>query len=369
MRKFLLQNEYGEQQALQGGDIFLYAPDGMGYEDEVEYLQTNGFYLPINAAQAQVEKNGTLVFYGNGYKRYQELMNWVLAAQKLTLAYKPLNDWYYQNIAITRVEKSELRLNGQVLEVPVTFTPLSPIYTPYEQEIKISGETEDRYKRYTYAYQISRDSFGNRISDTTEPEYIGKSLTAITEDAIATPIDVIRIINGEEVEVHGFMLGYGNFVWYNGGYYFVDMNMHWQVLTPIYCYTYSNTAVAGQIKFTIAAQIDCDFSLTLYGAISAPSITVTRNDTRKTIGIIDLTAVSAQAGEKIEFNTVAGRAGAVLVDSAGHSTDLTSFLGLATGYPTYFRIPANVSCSLQVTAASLEGLKANIKIYRYFRTV
>lgn len=287
MRKFLLQNEYGEQINLQGGNIFLYAPEGLGFEENVDYMQSNGFFLPTSDAQGQVEKYGTLVFYGNGYKEYQDLMDWVLAAKKLSLAYMPIDTWYYQNVSIKSVEKSELKLNGKVLEVPVVFSPLSPIYAPYDLNLTIEGQEAHSNKKYDYMYP----------------------------------------------------------------------------------YVYSNSGIAGKLNFTISAQIDSDWQVELDGAISAPAITVTRNDTNEVIGKVDLTATSAQVGETIVFNTVAGRAGAKLIDGNGDETDLTPHLGLDTGLPTYFRIPANVPCSLQITATSLLGLRARMVIYRYYRTV
>lgn len=287
MRKFLLQNEYGEQINLQGGNIFLYAPEGLGFEENVDYMQSNGFFLPTSDAQGQVEKYGTLVFYGNGYKEYQDLMDWILAAKKLSFAYMPIDTWYYQNVSIKSVEKSELKLNGKVLEVPVVFSPLSPIYAPYDLNLTIEGQEAHSNKKYDYMYP----------------------------------------------------------------------------------YVYSNSGIAGKLNFTFSAQIDSDWQVELDGAISAPAITITRNDTDEVIGKVDLTATSAQVGETIVFNTVAGRAGAKLIDGNGDETDLTPYLGIDTGLPTYFRIPANVPCSLQITAASLLGLRARMVIYRYYRTV
>lgn len=287
MRKFLLQNEYGEQVNLQGGNVFLYAPEGLGFADDIEYMQANGFFIATSDAQAQVEKYGTLVFYGNSYQEYQNLMDWILAAQKLMLAYKPLDTWYYQNIRVQSVEKNELKLNGRVLEVPVIFKPLSPVYAPYDLNLTIEGQEAHSNKKYDYLYP----------------------------------------------------------------------------------YVYSNSGIAGKLNFTISAQIDSDWQVELDGAISAPAITVTRNDTNEVIGKVDLTATSAQVGETIVFNTVAGRAGAKLIAADESGTDLTPYLGLDTGLPTYFRIPANVPCSLQVTATSLLGLRARMVIYRYYRTV
>ena len=287
MREFLLQNEYGEKKQLQYGDVFLWLPSGLGYGFVTEYMEASDFFIPTYTEDEHIPIDATLVFFPpNAYAKYQQLFNWILQAENLELAYKPINDWYYQRVSIDRVDKTELTRTG-TLEVPVQILPLSPIFTPYDLNLTIEGQTAHSNKKYDY----------------------------------------------------------------------------------IYPYVYSNSGVAGKLNFTVSAQCDCDFQIELDGAISAPSITVTRNDTETTIGKIDLTAASAQVGETIIYNTVAGRAGAVRVETDGTETDLTPYLGLTTGLPTFFRIPANVPCSLQVTATSLRGLRAKMIVYRYFRTV
>lgn len=287
MREFLLRNSFGEQKPLQYGDVFLWLPSGLGYGYATEYMESNDFFLPTYTEDAHTPINATLVFFPpNAYAKYQALFNWILGSQDLELAYKPINNWYYQRISIDTVEKSELTRAG-TLEVPIQIMPLSPIYTPYDLNLDIEGQTAHSNKKYDYAYP----------------------------------------------------------------------------------YVYSNSGVAGKLNFTISAQCDCDFQLELDGAISAPSVTVTRNDTGVTIGKIDLTATSAQVGETIVYNTVAGRAGAVKIDADNTESDLTPYLGLTTGLPTFFRLPANVPCSLQVSATSLLGLRARMKVYRYYRTV
>ena len=58
MRKFLLQNEYGEQINLQGGNIFLYAPEGLGFEENVDYMQFDPLQTDPDISTAIVEDAG-----------------------------------------------------------------------------------------------------------------------------------------------------------------------------------------------------------------------------------------------------------------------------------------------------------------------
>lgn len=285
MRQFFIENEYGDRVQLQGGDVFFYAPEGLGYEDDIEYMHAEGFFLPVTDNHAQVPITGTLIFIPNdAYANYQSVMNWILSAQTLVLAYKPLNTWYYRRVHVQEVQKSELTVMRH-LEVPVTFMPLSPIYTPQNMNISIEGSDTYNNKTYTYTYP----------------------------------------------------------------------------------YRYANTNIAGQVEFTVNAQEPCDFRLTLKGAISAPIVTIRRLDTGAVIGKVDMSAMSAQLGESLVFSTVVGESGVKLITPTG-TQDMTPFINF-TAYDTFFRIPPNVPCRMELEATTLLGTSATLQVLRYFRTV
>ena len=112
----------------------------------------------------------------------------------------------------------------------------------------------------------------------------------------------------------------------------------------------------------------CDFQLTLPGSGQNPILTAKRLDTGEVIGRVDLSNVSAAAGETIIFSTVPREAGAVLKTPQGE-TDLTAQLGIRAGIPTFFRIPTEIPMEFSLTATSLLGVTAGLRIYRYYRTV
>lgn len=286
MRQFYIQNEYGEKIGLQGGSIFLWKPEGLGFEDDVEYMEADGFFIETRREPSQTEKTGTLVFQPTeAYKTYRDFANWIFAAQSLTLAYNPDGEWYFLDVDINRMEKSELAI-GRVLEIPVVFAPLSPWYTQYDLNLTIEGEGADNIKKYAY----------------------------------------------------------------------------------IYPYRYSNSARAGILDFSVSSQIPCDFMVFIPGAIQNPILTATRLDTNTQIGEIDLSAVSAEEGEAILFTNVPKKAGAKLLTEAGE-VDLTTQIGISAGVPTFFRLPPNVPLEFALTATSLVGVQAQIRIYRYLRTM
>lgn len=286
MRQFLIQNQYGEQIQLQGGSFFLWEPEGLGFEYDIDFMGTDGFFIETYREVEQVEKNGTLVFKpGTPYQDYRELMSWILSAEKLTLGYNPDSQWFYADIIVSSVEKSELNVYG-LLEVPITFMPLTPWYTPYNLNLTIDGEGVGDVKRYTYNYP----------------------------------------------------------------------------------YRYSNSARAGVLDFTVQAQMPCAFELEIPGLVQNPVITATRLDTNEVIGVIDLSQVSADIGETIKFSTVPSDVGAFMLTSSGVQ-DLTSQLGLNASANTFFRIPPNVPVEFALTATSLLGVQAFLRIYRYYMAV
>lgn len=286
MRRFYIQNEYGEKIEMQGGSVFLSDPAGLGFSDSVEYMAADGFFIETSREAMQIEKTGTLVFLpARAYAEYREFASWVFAAKRLTLAYSADGDWYFCDVDITDMEKAELGPGG-VLEVPVTFMPLSPWYSPYDLNLTMEGEGMGGIKSYAYTYPCR----------------------------------------------------------------------------------YSNSARAGVLDFSVTAQIPCDFQLTLPGAVQNPILTARRLDTGETLGRVDLSSVSAAAGESIVFSTVPREAGALLKTPQGE-TDLTAQLGIAAGTPAFFRIPPGVPLEFSLTATSLLSVTAGLRVYRYFRTV
>lgn len=164
MREFFIQNEYGQQIQLQWGNIFFWEPAGLGFEESIEYMEADGFFIETKKLPTQVEKTGTLVFWkDNAYQNYDQFMAWVLLAQRLTFAYKPVNDWYYIDVNISRVEKSELTEYGG-LEVPIVFQPLTPWYSPYNLNLIATGDDPNEIKTYAYTYPY-RYADNQRLGD------------------------------------------------------------------------------------------------------------------------------------------------------------------------------------------------------------
>ena len=155
MRQFRISNELGTTVNLQGGTVFLWAPSGLGFANDLDYEETNGYFLKASKSISQIEKSGTLIFKPkNAYAEYQSLMNFLIKAKILTLEYKPYGtDWYSCDIDILEVSKGEISQTG-VLEIPITFAPISPIYAKSTKNFEFPTAPA-KGQHYTYTYGVS----------------------------------------------------------------------------------------------------------------------------------------------------------------------------------------------------------------------
>ncbi len=286
MRQFYFVNDNGQRYQLQNGTnkTFLWEPGGLGFEYDIDYKESDGFFFNMNTAVAQVAKTGTLVFHGTDpYGEYKTLMDYLAHSTGLRLAYAPKTQWYYVDIDIESVDKTEIELDG-TLQCSIVMMPKTPFYLPYELNIDLSGDLGVSIKQYDYEYN----------------------------------------------------------------------------------YQYSNTAVAGEITFTIPAQMDSGLEITIPGAISAPEMVFYANGTK--IGEIDLSSISVQLGEYVRYSSVPLSAGIYLY-SGGVESDITAQVGLNADYPTFFLLPPNKTIRAVLNATTLTGTSASLKVYEYFRSV
>lgn len=133
-----------------------------------------------------------------------------------------------------------------------------------------------------------------------------------------------------------------------------------------YDYTYSSTDAQGEAEFEINSQLPSAFEMILNGAVSSPVVTVSVDG--KTIGRVDLSGISAEAGEFISYSSVPRYSKVVLSDGVTE-TDLTDYLGLSSDYPSFFRLPPNKRVKFAIGADSLTDIDVTIRFHRYYRSV
>ena len=291
MRQFYLINADGQKYNLINDmtRAFLWQPSGLGFQYDKDYMESDGFFFEMNSAVSQTAKTGVLVFFKDPYTQYKAFMDYVSSSEGLRLAYSPKgNTWYYVDIDIEYVEKSEIEENG-TLQCSISMLPKTPMYLPYELNIDLSGDLGSSIKQYgglSYAYK--------------------------------------------------------------------------------YDYTYSNTAVAGEIEFEIPAQMDSGLEITIYGAISSPVMEFYASGEK--IGEIDLSSISVLAGDYVKYSSVPTSAG-IYQSVSGVVDDITEQIGLNADYPSFFLLPPNQTIKAVLQADILTGTSASIKVYEYFMSV
>lgn len=291
MRQFYLINADGQKYNLINDmtRAFLWQPSGLGFQYDKDYMESEGFFFEMNSAVSQTAKTGVLVFFKDPYTQYKAFMDYISSSEGLRLAYSPKgNTWYYVDIDIEYVEKSEIEENG-TLQCSISMLPKTPMYLPYELNIDLSGDLGSSIKQYggvNYAYK--------------------------------------------------------------------------------YDYTYSNTAVAGEIEFEIPAQMDSGLEITIYGAISSPVMEFYASGEK--IGEIDLSSISVLAGDYVKYSSVPTSAG-IYQSVSGVVDDITEQIGLNADYPSFFLLPPNQTIKAVLQADILTGTSASIKVYEYFMSV
>lgn len=154
MRQFYFVNNDGQRYQLQNGTTktFLWQPGGLGFGYDTSYKESDGFFFNMNQSVEQVAKTGVLVFHGTDpYGDYKALMDYLAKSTGLRLAYAPKNNWYYVDIDVESVDKTEIELDG-TLQCSIVMMPKTPFYLPYEMNIDLSGDLGTSIKQYDYKY-------------------------------------------------------------------------------------------------------------------------------------------------------------------------------------------------------------------------
>lgn len=372
MRRFQLVNENGQVYQLinDSSKAFLWQPSGLGFQVDKEYMESDGFFFEMNSSMGQVAKEGTLVFYGSDpYTEYNTFMNYIARSKSLKLAYAPKQIWYYVDIDIESVQKSEIELDG-TLQCSISMLPKTPLYLPYEMNIKLSGDLGSSIKQYDYKYELNMKLMMPLLPANIEPNYLGETTSSIGPDEMARDI----VIDGVTVTPK-----LGDYVRRVGStqYFYVYLNkyntLRWGYFSSVdiptkepYSYKYSNTAVAGEIEFEIPAQMNSGLEMTIFGEISAPVVTFYVGN--EIIGRVDLSAISIQSGEYVKYSSIPLSAGIYLY-SDGTETDITEQIGLSASIPTFFLLPPYTTIKAVMSADTITGTSASLKVYEYFKSV
>ena len=220
MRQFYFVNNDGQRYQLQNGTTktFLWQPGGLGFGYDTSYKESDGFFFNMNTSVEQVAKTGVLVFHGTDpYSDYKALMDYLAKSTGLRLAYAPKNNWYYVDIDVESVDKTEIELDG-TLQCSIVMMPKTPFYLPYEMNIDLSGDLGTSIKQYDYKYDYvySNTAVAGEI-EFEIPAQMDSGLEITIPGAISAP-SMEFFANGEkigEIDLTSISVQVGEYVRYS----------------------------------------------------------------------------------------------------------------------------------------------------------
>lgn len=147
MRKFKLIDEFNNEFDLMRKDAFLSTPNGLGFSSNIDFFQVDDFFIETEKKINQSTITGEMIFLN--YEIYQEFFNFI-NKKTLKLGYKPLNDWYFADCEISKLEKSEIGYQSKRLICNIEIVKKTPFYLPFLEFFE--EETFESTKRYNYTY-------------------------------------------------------------------------------------------------------------------------------------------------------------------------------------------------------------------------
>lgn len=167
VRKFKLINANGAEWDLMRKDGFLYEPEGLGINQDNQYMRIGNTYEMIQRLSAQKSISFSMVF--QSYAVYRQFADFIIF-QPLKLAYMPQSEWVYCDGEITALEKSEIAYNVGRLVCGATFTATSLWYIPRRAQ-RTADDVPDAKKYdyvYNYTYADAINGYINVINNSNE---------------------------------------------------------------------------------------------------------------------------------------------------------------------------------------------------------
>lgn len=220
MRQFYLVNKDGQRYQLINdfSKAFLWQPSGLGFGIDRDYKESDGFFFEMNKEVSQTAKAGILVFFGTDpYPEYKAFMDYITHSEDLKLAYCPKNNWYYVDIDIESVEKTEIQEDG-TLQCSINMLPKTPLYLPYELNIDLSGDLGTSIKQYDYKYDYvySNTAVAGEI-EFEIPAQMDSGLEITIPGQISSPV-MTFYANGEiigQIDLSSISVSLGEYVRYS----------------------------------------------------------------------------------------------------------------------------------------------------------
>lgn len=150
MRSFKLVDQSAVEFDLMRTDAFFHSPDGLGFGNNITYVNVGNNFISTETKPKQKSVTGEMVF--KGYTEYTEFKAYI-AGKTLKLAYKPLLTWYYLDVDVVSLGKTEI--SGHRLTCPISFAGKSKWYTTATIATSQPSTAIGKTYSYTYPYTYS----------------------------------------------------------------------------------------------------------------------------------------------------------------------------------------------------------------------
>ena len=140
-RQFRLVNAAGEEYDLCDLSHAFYSPDGLGFKRDISSVRVGSAYVQVESNLSQQTIRGEMRF--RSYELYSTFKEFI-SAGGLILKYQPkgFTAWYYRDVEVERLDKSEIDRAAHRLICPIDFLCLSQWYEPAnaKRTIDLTGE-------------------------------------------------------------------------------------------------------------------------------------------------------------------------------------------------------------------------------------
>lgn len=148
VRQFYITNAKGQTYDLLDKErVMFFEPEGLGYEEDVNYLQIGTSFNPLSPSFKQIAIKGQLIFAGS--EPYRDYFKFVIFARQapLVLTYTTFDTFNLQ-VDIAGLDKTELT-RFRYLQVPVVFAARG-IW--YKNISRYTAPVEGEMPVYPYVY-------------------------------------------------------------------------------------------------------------------------------------------------------------------------------------------------------------------------
>lgn len=167
IRNFYFENEIGERIDCQkiNGSLFFYNVTGLGFEEEIEYVQIGNNFVSNKRKIKQNQIGGDLDFYDMTYDEYCNFVNFILKASSLRLIYVPkktVRTEYYRDIDLFKIDKTE-EDEYNILTCPILMNTKSLWYEQKEVVLTVGEEEGELRWDFEWDSRFSDYSIRNMI--------------------------------------------------------------------------------------------------------------------------------------------------------------------------------------------------------------